>query len=187
MDMQRVRTVWTGVAGAPYYTNLYFNDTTGASGAQDAVTAVDTFWTAISGNIEQNCDYVIEPFVAVIGSTEGALVDGHTTTGETGGGTYVGEMLPRQVQGLVRWDTGVIVGGRYLRGRTFIPCIGEPINTTGGVPTTAFATLVNTAAAALIADTGNELVIWSRTHGVAHPATLGTFQPQWATLNSRRD
>lgn len=177
--IMRTRTVWNGVAGAPYYSNLYFTDDGTLATAQDALVATNFFFSALTGNIQQDCDYIIEGNVARIDDVTGALVGAWGGTQGAGGGTYVGDTLPRQVQALCQWNTGVVVNGRFLRGRTFIPCIGEPINSPGGVPSAAFVASITTAAATLIADAGNELRVWSRTHGVSHPVVSGQGMPYW--------
>jgi hypothetical protein len=185
--MNRVRTVWTGVAGAPYYTNMYFNDDNTITPAQDAVNAVGTFWSALSGNIVNTVSYTVQGDVARINVATGQLQGAWAVTPVTAAGTAAVDQLPRQVQGLVRWETGTVVSGRFLRGRTFIPGLGETLNNPGGVPTPTLVALFGTAGAALIADTGNELLVWSRAHGVANPVVSATGWSQWATLRTRRD
>lgn len=185
--MNRVRTVWTGVAGAPWYSNMYFTDDTLSTTAQDAVNAVGTFWSAISGNIVNTVAYTVQGAVARIDDATGTLLGAWAVTPVTGAGTAAVDQLPRQVQGLVRWETGRVVSGRFLRGRTFIPGLGETLNNAGGIPAPAVVTLFGTAGAALIADSGNELLVWSRAHGVSEPAVSATGWSQWATLRTRRD
>ncbi len=185
--MNRVRTLWTGVAGAPWYTNMYFTDTAVITDAQDAVNAVGTFWSALSGNIVNTVAYTVQGAVARIQTTDGQLVGAWACTPVTSAGTAAVDQLPRQVQGLVRWETGTVVSGRFLRGRTFIPGLGETLNNPGGVPSPTLVALFGTAGAALIADTGNELLVWSRAHGVANPAVSATGWSQWANLRTRRD
>jgi hypothetical protein len=185
--MNRVRTVWNGVAGAPYYSNHYFTDTSIITDAIDATQAVKTFWDALTGNIVSGLNYLIEPEVARIQTADGQLVGAWTVPGLTGGGTFVGDQGPRASQGLITWQTGKVVAGRFLKGRTFIPGLGEPVNGPGGNPLASAVSGWTTAATALIADAGNELVVWSRTHGVAEPAVSGQGGTQWAVLRSRRD
>lgn len=185
--IMRVRTVFQGVAGAPYYSNHYFTDDATLSTAQDAIDAVDTFWTALSGNLTNAMTWNVEGTVARIDDVTGALNGQWAGVANAGVGGSAGEIIPRVAQGLVRWLTPNVVGGRMLRGRTFIPGVLESINTVSGVPTAAFVTLLATAGNALIADAGNELRVWSRTHGVSHPATAALGWTEWASLRSRRD
>lgn len=185
--IMRVRTVWLGVAGAPYYSNHYFTDDALSTTAQDAVDAVDAFWTSIAGVIANTATYTVEGAVARIDDATGTLLGTWGVTSGTGTGTGSGELLPRSTQALVRWMTSSVVAGRTLRGRTFIPAMLENFNDSGGNPVSSVVSGLNTAAAALIADSGNELRVWSRTHGTSDVVTSATAWTQWAILRSRRD
>jgi hypothetical protein len=185
--MNRVRTVWTGVAGVPYYTTHYFTDDATLTTAQDAVSAVNTLWTNLASIIYNGLTWTVDGAVARINAADGALVGQWGAAGATGVGTDAGELLPRQAQGGVRLDTGAVVSGRLLRGRTFVPGACETRNGPTGVPTAAYIASLSTNFQALVADAGNELLVWSRTHGVANPVTTTTAQGKWFTLNSRRD
>lgn len=186
-NMFRVRTVWNGVAGAPFYSNHYWTSDGTPETAQACVDAVDTFWSALTGNIVLALNYEVEGLVAEISDSTGDLVGAIDVNSQAGAGTFDGDQIPRQIQALVKWSTGVVVSGRFLKGRTFIPGLGETLNAAGGRPTSSIITLVTAAALSLIGDNDPELRIWSRTHGVSHPATGAVMWDQWATLRSRRD
>jgi 16S rRNA C1402 (ribose-2'-O) methylase RsmI len=40
--------------------------------------------------------------------------------------------------------------------------------------------------AALIADAGNELVVWSKKNGIAQPVVSGAMSQNWGLLHSRK-
>jgi phage tail tape-measure protein len=123
----------------------------------------------------------------VIDDADGALVGNYSVTAQSGGGSSNTDEVPRTSQALVQWSTSVIINRRRLRGRTFIPGYVEAANTTGGVPLPASMSSLQTAAAALIADTGNELRVYSRAHNTSAVVQGATTWDQWATLRSRRD
>jgi hypothetical protein len=87
----------------------------------------------------------------------------------------------------MRFETGVIVNGRRVRGRAFVPGLSEPMNTAAGNPLNTLVTLMISAGQGLITDPGNTLMVWSRTHSQAHEATAAGASSKWATLRSRRD
>lgn len=181
--MLRVTTVFTGVAGSPYFSIMHFGGV-GQTGADAAVAAVGDFWTAIDQYMVTSLSWATEAEVENItpaGALQGVLV----TTPETGSGGDAGQGLPPATQGLIRWRTGVIVSGRELRGRTFIPGLAETAS--DGGPQGTFVTDANAAAAALAAESVGELVVWSRTHAAAHPVISGTLWSEFAVLRSRRD
>ena len=184
--MIRVRSVLTGVAGAPYYTNHYF-DAGGLGGQeQDAVDAVGDFWNAFDTSLDNALQINTDPEVPTINAVTGAITSSVATTPFFNQFASTGEALPPATQLLIRWTTPTFVSGRRLRGRTFIPGCTEDSNTSTGTPAAGFSTPVNAAVAAL---TGGAvaLCIWSRTHGVAIPVSSGTYWSQWAILRSRRD
>jgi hypothetical protein len=131
-------------------------------------------------------DWTTQADVDEIESTTGALAGVETTVPVTGTGSSVGDALPAASQALVRWRTGQITAGRELRGRTFIPALVEASNDNGQL-LAASRTMINTAAAALIADVNSGLVIYSRTHNAFHIVQTGTAWTDFAVMRSRRD
>lgn len=182
--MLRVRVVWNGIGGTPYLTTHYFVGTTQTE-ADDAVTATGNFWGALDNVLDSGMSWATDPEVTVIDFVSGAPLGAFTTTPVVGTGSVSSNALGFALQGLIRWRTGVFVGGREIRGRTFVP----GITATGGgdgVPAAATITAMNNAATAFIAATPSVLVVWSRQHGQDEPATSGSAWTQFAVLRSRR-
>jgi hypothetical protein len=92
------------------------------------------------------------------------------------------------IQGLHRWNTGVFVNGRLLRGRTFLPTPPEADNDADGTPSSTYISAWPASAAA--ADSAHPLarhVVWSRTHGIKSPVLgSGSVPNQWSYLKTRR-
>lgn len=188
--MYRVRTVFSGVQGAPWLNTLYFDD--GGGTAQQAATAAGTFWGAVDTYIYGGITWTTEADVANIDPITGVLEGVSSTTPVTGTGGGGSDPLPYATQGLVRWRTGVVVGTRELRGKTFIPGLTET-GVTAALVTAAVVTAVNTASAALISDANSTLVAWHRpdppgsSTGVSWNVVTGQMAPGFAVLRSRRD
>lgn len=185
--INRVRTVFTGVVGAPYYSNHYFESTGSLANAQAAINAVGNFWDGFKGNMTNAMSWTVEGTVAQIDEATGDLLALWNGTPVSAAGATAGEQLPRAVQGLVRFSSNVAVASRILRGRTFVPGLLEPVNTTGGVPSAAMIALLTAQGSALVTDINANLVIWSRTHGLSRPALSAQGWTQWAQLRTRRD
>jgi len=186
--MIRTTVTWVGTApGLPFYSSHYFEgDTQGEADA--AVAAVVEFWQALSTLTTSAIDAVVSPEVEVVDPASGQVTGVFQTAGGTAEMTASGEPLPWTTQGLVRWRTGVFVGGREIRGRTFLPGPLEANNAVG-VPASSYFTLANTAIAGFLTDAAaaGGLVVYSRTHGQAALVAAGNVWTQWATVRSRRD
>lgn len=182
--IHRVRTLWTGVAGSPAYSNLYFLNT-GISAAA-AVTAVTSLMTGLQAVQASGVRYDVEGDVALVDTATDSVV-GVTTTGPTTGtvsGSFV--MLPSATQMLIRTLTGAYAGGRQIRGRLFVPYIRTG-SANGPVPAGAAITSVNSAVNALVAASSSSWVVYSPTNSNAYPVSAYSVWTQFAVMRSRRD
>jgi hypothetical protein len=188
--MYRVRTVFEGFQGTPWLSTLFFDENGGT--AQQAANAAGAFWGAADALMDNEVNWRTEPDVAEIDAITGQLESVSSTTPVIGSGALTTLMLPVATQALVRWRTGIIVGDRELRGRTFVPGLGTASND-NGVLLAASQTTLQTAAAALIADANSVLVIWHRptspgaSDGQAASVLTANVWGQFATMRSRRD
>ena len=184
-QLYRVRTQLVGGSGASQVSTMYFATSDGLL-AQDAATAVRTFWDNLKGRIANDYTVQVENEVITIDVATGEPYSSSAVTSSPVVGLQEAEPLPWATQGLVQWATGAFIGGRRLRGRTFIPGTTATDNTVG-VPTTTYKSGLQSAAAALIGDTASMLVIYSRAHTTYQPVIAGTAWAKWAELRSRRD
>jgi hypothetical protein len=196
MAMARVRTVFTGVAGTPWYSNLYWADDGAESGAEGYVEAVGAFWVALQGAISDNVSWIVQSEVAIIDEATGNLTGIETVPSTGSTGTASDEELPFQTQALVRLNTGEFVHNRRVRGRIFIPAMGES-NNVGGLPSSGLRASLDAAAETLRTSNGGVMCVWSRPFagkegnpartGTKHFVTSAEVSTQWAVLRSRRD
>lgn len=180
--MKRVRTVFTGVAGTPYYSNLYFAD---EMDAQDAVDEVKAFWDICAEFMVNDCAFSVDGTVVTIDPTTGEITGSFAASGDTGQGTSTTEMLPRADQLLVQWPTGVYVEGRQARGRTFVPALADFNNDEGVVATATLTTLTTNLTTWLAANPF--FLIWSKKAGLSNVPNSVAVWNQFAILRSRRD
>jgi hypothetical protein len=184
-DLMELHTTWTGVGGSPYYTTLRAlvgGDTT----AEEFSDAWMACLTARAVDFVDNIVAVIEPELTIIDSTTGILVGTTTTTGNTFTGSSSGDQLPLAAQALLQWSTGVVVQGKRLRGRTFLPGMIESFNTTDGQVDAGLRGAWATNMATFIAACSGDFVIYSRTHHVYASVQGGSMWNQWAVMRSRR-
>lgn len=186
--MLRVRTVLTGLAGAPYLSTMYFNENNlSANPAQAAVTAVGVFWNALDDTLPAALSWATEAEVAHVDEATGDVTSVDVTTPVTGSGSINAVLHSPAVQGLIRWQTGAFINGRRIQGRTFIPGMSNSTSTSSGTPTSTFQTLMTNTANTLAASPLAPLIIWSRTNGAVRDVTGGSGWGQFAVLRSRRD
>lgn len=197
-DFFRVVVNWSGFNGGPGFTNLYFRSPGQAevdlAHAQDAVTKVDTWITALSGHIPSAVSCRVDPTVVEMNEQTGEQIGFLPTTAPAAhpGGDSSGYSAASGA--CFNWYTSGVRNGRRVRGRTFIvPLGGTKYDSTGtlaATTVTAFQNATNT----LLADiTNSELCVWSRpsgpaaTDGIKFPVAFYTLPDKAAILTSRRD
>lgn len=207
--MATIRRVTTVIAG-PYVQGggiaTHYFDTLGTPA--QVITAVRGFWFAMCAFVGTGTTFTVQGLIANLDESTGQLSGSETATGGTETGTGGTDVLPMHVQGVAQFRTGVVLDGREIRGRTFIPAPIETANT-AAIPTAAYVAQLNTAADQIINDVNTGFGVWRRPR-VARPqvgspgdrwflraqaARSGTFEvasagdgsTKWGTLRSRRD
>lgn len=193
--MLRVRSVSTGVAGSPYYTNTYFLG--GVGDALAARTRMLNFWTALVPVMRTGLSTTVEQEVWEIDPGTGdttAIVSGGT--GAPAVGTSAGAPLPPATQGLIRLNTGLVRRNRRVAGRIFVPGLTVSSQTDGRPSSALLTTLTNAANGLVGGATAAPIVVWSRPNDVIGPVFLPGAQAlvsgigvwnEFAVLRSRRD
>jgi membrane-associated protease RseP (regulator of RpoE activity) len=157
-----------------------------SAGAAAVRSAIDTWLGAIKGQCSTTTVFTFFEPLEVVDPASGATTSTLSVASLTHTGTNAGQQLPWQSQWLVRWRTGVYVGGREVRGRTFIP--GPTVNgQLSGIPTSAAITALDTASTTLANDATAALAVWSKARGVAENVSAASTWNRFASLRSRRD
>lgn len=185
--MARIRTVFLGVAGTPWYSNQYvdYSEET----VQDDVNSVGEFWDALASAIASGVSWTVQGEVAHIDDSTGQTTGVTSVSSVTGAGTDTHDPLPWATQGLIRLRTGVYIGGRELRGRIYVPGLTEQ-NSGAGVPQTAMVeAMTNAASSSLLGPTGlnGSLRVFSKKNLKSNYVVTAQAWNQWASLRSRRD
>lgn len=190
MSIYRAQLIWTGWNGAPGYSNLY---------ASLAVDAGDwgTALNALAGEFVKVCPNTVHikpgSEIVELDETDGTIVDVATVAGAT---DHVGLGTTGNAGAAgacINWLTDGIVGGRRVRGRTFVvPMGGGYFDMDGTLTSGALGTLL-AGAASYVTALGGEAVVWARPNatkglvGSAHPITVANVRDRVAVLRSRRD
>lgn len=183
-NLYRIKTVFTGLAGSPYLNTMYFREID--STAQQAADRAAAFWNSADSLMHTDLTWDTEADVEVIDDTSGNIVRVDNTTPSSGAGGLTADVLPMATQGLIRLRTGSFVGGREIRGKIFVPGLTESAST-AGQPNASAVTTLETAATALIAAGGANLVVYSRKNGTYAEVVSSSMWTQFAVLRSRRD
>lgn len=199
VEIAKVTINWTGFAGAPGYTNLYWRDfeTSGLDQAiiDGAVTKTDTWISSVQSRVPTSVRLRVNRQVEIIESTTGQLTRFMQATADTTERVGTGTGAYSAASGLVvNWYTDGVVRGRRVRGRTFIvPLAGNALDTDGSIAAAALTGMA-TATTTLISNTGvGDLGVWSRpsapgaTDGQWFSTTSFTIPDKAAVLRSRRD
>lgn len=184
--MDRIRLVWTGVAGAPYYTSLYFTADVSSGGAAATHDAVADAFTLLRPVWSSGLTATVESEILTIDSSTGDAVSAQSVPAVAIVGTAANALMPRATQGLVRLRTGVFQNGRRLNGRLFVPGVTISANN-AGVPSVSYQTSLRDALQPLANLESPEWLVWSRLTGNVAAITQVAPWTEFASLRSRRD
>lgn len=202
MSLVRVQTVWTGVAGAPYYTNLYAIGPLTTNNGNDLANAWHAFLVSLTALLTSGMTATFDPELLEFDETTGNVTGAGNTLAAPVTFTGLGNDLPHSSQGLIQWTTNGIVHNRRVRGRTFIPGVLAAHSDADGRPLPGIDTPVETAIDTLLSTMSGRMRVWSRPFeqkdpdkvdknpsrlGSAWPIVDGNMAPYWAVLRSRRD
>jgi hypothetical protein len=186
-DLFQVITDWDVDGSAPGQTVMYFDTTNVTIG--DTRTALAAFWENIDGVLSNRASWTLRASGKVLDSATGGLVaewaQGSAISSEGDAGA---DPVPNAAQMLFRWSTGVVVGGRVLKGRTFVPGFRIDQLDSGGQIVAAARTAVQPAIDTLIDDT--DMHIWHRPQGgsggTSREVLAGSVWSEFAVLRHRR-
>lgn len=182
--IRRCLVTWSGLGALPGVSVFY------APSGVDPTGDIADFFDGIKGLVPTGCQWQVpnggdeldDATGTLLGSWSGA---GNATIAATGGtGGY-----PAGVGAYVKWSTAAVVGGRRLKGRTFIcPLWSGAYDSSGTIATATLSNLVTEAVA--LAASGS-LVIWHRpssggSGGSSSGVTGADVPDQVTSLRTRR-
>jgi hypothetical protein len=182
----QLRSPWTGVAGAPYYTGMSIDGD--ATDTGDYAEYVTQFWTAIADILSNEVTVKVDDSHPVFDISTGTTVGVSTSSEAAVVGTNAEEELATLLQVRVNLLTGEFVNGRELRGGFYIPALCESANDNGALHADVVATILVFLQDLYFDAAGfnGAGAVWSRTHGVAAYVTGFTVKPDFSFLTTRR-
>lgn len=185
--LNRIRSIWTGVAGTPWYTNLYFDGSGGNEQAQ--IDLVEDMWDTLKAEFDTRLDITVEGDVTQIDSATGLATGVTAAAQRVIGATGASNVLPQANQGLVHLFTGVYTGGRQLRGRLFLPGLMLVSAASTGAVDATKRTLWQTTVTTLVTASNavGNLQVYSPTHHVTADVLTVSASSVFAVMRSRRD
>lgn len=184
----RIRWVWSGVAGAPYYSSLVVDD---QDGDVDYYTAkIEDFLDDVAAYQVNDITWALPPTHEVFDIDTGQVVGIATSNSRSGAGTDAGSMLPRATQVKISLHTGEFVNGRELRGALFLPALQSGVNSAAGKLDESTAVAIETLAEFLFLDSSgfnHAGAVYSPTHRVSALVESVAVNREFSVLRSRRD
>lgn len=185
--MREIRTRWEGPQAQSLYTVMYFTDVEFTVAEQRA--AIGALWTAVKVQLSNQYSYTVETEGRVLDDTTGGLTGSWADpTAQTGTGTVATQPVPDSSQMLLRWNTGVVYQGRFLKGRTFVPGLSRDGLADGNLNPTATASMTTAANNFATAEKG--FGVWSRPtstrSGIILPVASGSCWSEIAVQRGRR-
>src|SRR5215217_4878540 len=118
-NVREITTTWTTPSTRKGTSVMYFDASISATTQR---TALGLLWFAVKAAQASTASYVIETTGREMDSGTGVLTGAWTeATAHAGTGTGGSVAVPDATQLILQWLTASILGGRFLRGRTFIP------------------------------------------------------------------
>lgn len=184
---REIVTDWTTASGGGKASVMFF-DRLGDVAQQRL--ALRSFWQSMDNLLTPANTWSIRTDGRDLDDETGILVEAWDDgTPYTGTGAVTGEPVADSTQILIRWATSTIFGGRFVKGRTFVPgCVVG--NLDDGNLSSAAVTVANSAANQLLLDT-SDFGVWSRPQpdraGLFATATGASCWNELAVLRRRRN
>lgn len=191
-NLDVVRVDWTGGPGGPGTSTFYLTPGT------HNLTPLKDFYGLLAGIIPNSWTIQVQNSGATIDAATGNLVGSWAAAAVAQiPGSNTGDYASG-VGAVVRWDTGVVMDGRTIRGHTYlVPIYAAAFDVNGSLDDSQKALIQNTTTTTVTALTG-QLNVWHRPRkasehfgsaraGAAVPITGGTVIDRPAILRSRRN
>lgn len=196
----QVRTIFTGVTGSPWYSNIFFGADGAEPEAESASNQVQSFWSSIVSSMSSQVTAQVQPNVVRYQTTTSEVQSVSVVPQTPMTGAVAGELLPTATQGLITLTTGVYRFGRPIIGKIYIPGLTEAENGNGVVVAPRVAAWQTSIDNLVDGDPATaQLCVYSRSRIVslvpvptARPGAEsvvigGSAKSKWAILRTRRD
>jgi len=187
-DLHEVPVRWT-LENSPGGTNyLYFKQ--GTANIAFLRASIATMLTAVNDRLDSLTTWTVGTSGDIVDDVTGTLTGAWSeATARTGTGSVSGQPVQNTSQILLQWHTGIIVNGRRLRGRTYIPGASSGASDAGQVAAATVADFV-AAQATFISDCATQFAVWHRpingAGGSSQSVLTGSCWNEFAVQRRRR-
>lgn len=183
--MNRVRVVWTGVPGTPWYSNLYTLNS--AVTPAQAKARTQTLIEGLRAYVTSAVTARIEGDVSQIESTTGQTIGVTSTPFVDIVGQSSTNRLPAATQLVTQLLTGQFLNGRQVRGRFYLGGLTIGSTDSTGRPLATALTAIDGFWSTYVQANVTGAVVWSRSTGQAVPISFVNTWEQFGQQRSRRD
>ena len=187
-SLYEIKTLWTAENSPGGETIMYFRD--GTATLDSLRGRLEQMWADCAVRFDNQTTWTIAQSGNIVDEATGTLVDEWASgTPYSGAGSSSGQPVPNQAQLLIRWNPQVIIGGRRLKGRTYVPGLGS-LSMDGGQVIAGVITDFQTAAQDFVDDCNGQFVVWHRptggTGGQAASVVTASVWEEWSVQRRRR-
>jgi hypothetical protein len=184
--MMRLRLNWSGSASG--FSVMHFDGSIATPGnAQGAADAAAAWWAGFADRFATAQSMRVDPEVLEVNIATGQTIGVTTVTSSTVAGTGGAVQVPQASMVLVQWRTGNFVGGREIRGRTFIPGLISGALTNNGELATAAQSDILAHSTTLADFAAPSMVVYSPTNGAQATVASASVWTEMAVMRSRRE
>lgn len=185
-NLRQILTDWTTASGSGKVTVMYF---LAAESVVDQRAAIHDLFNDMGVGLDDSCSFTVRTSGVEIDDETGTLIGSWSEpTAQTGTGDGSGQPVADAIQVLLQWQTPAIVGGRFLKGRTFVPGLGNGNEAGGNLAPTAQTTFQGIVDTFVDSDVG--FGVWHRpaagSGGSFDQVISGTVWSELAVLRRRR-
>lgn len=189
MAYTQITALWSGFSGSPGYTRFRFDGDLDAAAADAAGGRVSAFFTFIAALLPDTVTVAVDP-TAEIHDIDGGLTGtvAFAPDPDVDGSGTGGYAAP--VGAAITWHTGLFLGGREARGRTYIVPLNGADFEANGTLTSGTQTGLQDAADTLLGGTPPLVVAGGHSPtggGYVAPVISASVRDKAAILTSRRD